>query len=391
MRAALLLAALALAAAGCEVLAPVVGEHPLPGTGETPTCDPSVTCARLTEPPPDTLDETTLAAPDDACRDNWTSEALTMREDLTLDADALPCVDLVVTALPSAEPDDGRLRTLTLAGAALRTARVRLTSSATLVRLRVAAGDITDTTLRADGAVRLDLQGARAERVEIVLGGSEPIDPPELLVVGGSLGNVRITGLRSAVRLQDVRVGYSAITARAITLERGRVADALLGAELVELLDVDVTSTRFDAERMIVSGGRVARSHVARCGSLTLAATQVLSSFVAACSEPADLETASIGGSVLAGDLRGSHPLLTRSVLGGGSVHVVDGILSDVALCGTSTLRAASLTCGRCEPSAPSEVCLDYFERVTECPGLCRATCADGLPPRLVDTNACAE
>lgn len=390
-RAAALLACLALCIGGCDLLAPVVGEHPVVGTGEPMACDPAVTCARLEEAPPETLDESTLAAPDETCADGWTRQTLTMREDLALDAEALRCVDLDVTALPSAGPDDGALRTLTIEGRALSVARVRLTSNGSLVRLAVHAASITDTTLRADGAVRMDLTNTNAQRVEIVLGGSEPIDPPELLVRGGSLGNVRVSGLRSPVRLQDARIGHSVLAARAITLERGQMADALLSAELIELLDVMVSATRFGSERMIVSGGRIDASYVERCGSLTLAAAQVLRSTIAACTEAADLETASIGGSILFGDLRGSDALLARSVLGGASVHVDEGILSDVALCGTETLRASSLSCGRCAPRAPGEVCLDYFERVTDCPGLCASSCDDGLPPRLIDMTICAE
>lgn len=386
----LALAALVMGACGCEVLAPVVGSIPqrngLGGDG----CDPQVRCALLDEAPPATFDAAQLLPPAAHCPSGRTRRSMTVSDAISIDTSALTCVELLVTVAPGPVGEVAS-PVLTLRGDGLASSIVRIASVERLASVVLTAGSIADSEIHLDGAVRLAVTGSALSRATIELTGTEPIDAPEVVFTDASLVEVHVTGSRSPVRLRDSAMERSAIDTRSIAIERGTVDACALDGELIELLDARVSMTRLASDRLIVTGGAVSASHVARCGSVTLAATEIQHSRFVTCTEPIEVQRASLGQSLFSGSIVGASSNLDGCVVAGERLDVALGILSNVAFCGTTELHASSLTCARCEPGAPAETCVESLHSTHACPGLCTATCSEGPSPSDLDPMLCAE
>ncbi len=389
MRAALLASSLALAS-GCVVLAPVVDRAPPPpSTVPSRTCD-VVSCSRLDDPPPITLDSAMLEAPRRACAHAATT--MTLTDDATLDASTLHCVSLDVTFEPAASRTAEAPIALQIVGTGLSELDLHVRSTSALASLSITATQLEDVELHLEGAVRLSLDHVEAQRVELDLGGADPIEPPEALLRDCTLVSFSATGPRAPIRFRDTSFRHASVQMRSIALERGEVRESLLQAELVELLDANSVATTFVSDRMIATGGIIDGSYVERCGSLTLAAMDVRATTFERCLEAIDVQGADIEGSAIHGDVGGSGATIAHTAIAG-DVVIEQGTLSNDAFCGTTRLEARDLSCPACQPAAPAEICIVTFSATDACPGLCAATCrpqsAPASSPRLADMAAC--
>ena len=389
MRVTLLASTLALSG-GCVVLAPVVDRAPPPSDVRSHGCD-LISCARLDDAPPTTLDPAMLEAPR-ACTQT-TTRTMTLTDDATLDASALHCVSLDVTFEPAPSRTAEAPIALQIVGGALSQCDLHLRSTTALASLVIAAMQIEDVGLQLEGAVRLSIDHVDAQRVVLDLGGADPIEPPEALLVSSTFVSLAALGPRAPIRLRDTAIRHASLDVRSIALERGEVRESSLQAELIELLDAASITTTFVSDRMIATGGSIDGSYVERCGSLTVAATHVRATAVERCLSPIDVQAADIDGSAIHGDVGGDLATITHTAIAG-DVVLPRGTLTNDALCGTTRLETQELACPVCEPAAPAEVCLNTFSASTACPGLCAATCrpesAPATSPRQASPMACA-
>ncbi len=318
---------------------------------------------------------------------------MTLTDDATLDASALHCVSLDVTFEPAPSRTAEAPIALQIVGGDLSQCELHVRSTTALASLAIAAMQIEDVALHLEGAVRLTIDRAEAQRVVLDLGGADPIEPPEALFTSSAFVSLAAIGPRAPIRLRDSSIRHASLEMRSIALERGEVRESLLQGELIELLDATSVATKFVSDRMIATGGSIADSYVERCGSLTLAATHVRATAFERCLAPIDVQAADIDGSAIHGDIGGDLATLAHSAIAG-DVVLPQGTLTNDAFCGTMRLEAKDLSCPVCEPTAPAEICVLTFTAATACPGLCAAMCrpesAPATSPRQANPTACA-
>lgn len=380
---ALLFVMLATTSLGCDVLAPVVGtlasDVEVAATCDAPTCD------AMDAPPPPPTHLAELRGPDDACAAGREPKRLTVTADAVIDADQLGCIDLEVEVVG----EGTGLRVLTLAGRALVAARLHVHSASLPVELRVAVPRVDQSELGVDGPIDVLLTDVSTVASRIVLDGAAPLAAPRLVLDGGALNDVEILGEHGVVRLEHAQVRGAVVAVDSLVMDRGNVQESDLGAELIEMLDANLSASDLDVTHLVAASGVLRNVHVTRCGEITLSQLAVVSSYLAACDAPVDVRDVSIQSSVVLGDVVGTGGRLRDTVFGGARLSLAGGEVFSSALCGTQSVDVERIVCISCGSSAPADMCGAVSGPPELCPGLCASTCSTTGHPTL-GGDACA-
>jgi hypothetical protein len=379
---ALLLAAGVL---GCDFLAPVVTTFP--GTGlEPPPCDPPPGCEALDMPPPAVESLADIFRPDDVCGVGGRQlRTLRVSDDMSIDVDDLLCVDLDVEVVGGG----ASARILTLRGDALSRARIHVHSAGLATELHADILRVDASELSLDGPIAVTFDGVQTIASRILLEAVSPLEPAQILIAGGGLADVEIGGARGSVRLEGTYVRRAIFDVRSLVIAGGRLDEVAIDAELLEMLDADLSSAEVRVGRLIAATGLMNQVHIARCGEVTLSQLSLSRSFVARCDAPLDVRDVGFEHSTVAADVIGRGGGIRHSVFGGERAELDNGEIIDSALCGTASIDVSAISCVRCEPSAPPDVCAVVAGPEPHCPGLCASTCMEAGEPTL-DPELCA-
>lgn len=379
----LALALLALALLGCNVAAPVVGVRP-PEAGDGGLCD-APSCALLDAVPPPPAHLAGVRGPDGVCPSGRVPKSMTIAEDAAIDARTLECVELTVEVL-GAGPT---VRVVTVEGPALTRAALHVRSASVPVELHLEVARIERSEIATDGPIDVIASEVTTDASRFVLESEAPLAAPRLFVEGGAWTDLEVLGARGLVRLEDADVRGAILAVASIVLDRGHLGEAALEAEIIDMLDADVTSADIDATDLVAASGSLDAVHVTRCGQVTLSDLAIVSSYVAACDAPLDVRGVRFGSSVVLGDIVGIGGQLRDTVFGGAHLSLAGGEVFSSALCGTQTVAVERITCVRCGSSAPADMCGVVSGPPELCPGLCASTCSASGEPTL-PVEACA-
>jgi hypothetical protein len=376
-----LLAACAMSVCGCDFFAPVVSTFPAPGHTEG-MCDAPPGCDQLDVLPP-AVPLTAALAEDGCAGRERTSRLVRVTDDTSIDAEQLACVDLTIEV---DAVDDG-VRTVTLRGLALESAHVRIHSEEQVVALRIELLRVDQSELRIEGPIATTFDEVDTVGSRILLEAPTPTLAPQLSFEAGALRDVEILGPRAALRTRSTFVQGAAIQVGSLVMDRGQFVQVSIEADLIEMLDSDLRLADVRVNRLVAATGMLQSVHLARCGSVSLSQLSLVRSFVERCDEPLDLRDVAIEYSAVLADVGGRGGAIRHSAFGGARAALERGEITDSSLCGTTSVDVGTLTCVRCDPGAPPDICGRVSVAEPFCPGLCASVCslsgAPALPPEV--------
>ena len=364
---------------GCGLFAPVVGALPNDVSGEV-VCEAAPTCDALFVPPVRPAHLAALRGPDDACGTAGRApEVLSVTADTVIDADMLGCIDLTVEVVGEGSTPC----VLTVEGEALGFARLHVRSARLPVELHLEVARVEQSEISVEGPVDVFLDDVDTVASRIVLESLAPLAAPSLSLDGGLMTDVEIRGARAEVHVENTQVRRVIAQVHAIVLDRARVQESGIQADVVEMLAAELTGSDLDVTHLVAAAGTLGTTHITRCSEVTLSQLTVVGSFIAACDSPIDARDVGFESTVIAGDVVGLRGSLRHSVFGGARLALPDGEVFASAFCGTTSVDAGEVVCVRCGSRAPADMCGTVSASAELCPGLCASTCSASGEPTM--------